>query len=131
MARKQVELPGMERESIKELDAAIETYNEHRNEWVAAREKVQASKAVLVQLAKTHNVTVYRDETADPPLVLTLTERDATVKVTEMAASSTRPGSNWERRWTNTAPPRGGESSRSGCWPTSETRTSFETAPRP
>lgn len=85
MARKQKELPGLERQSIKELDVAIETYNEHRNAWVAAREKVQAAKAQLIQVAKEHKVTTYRDETADPPLVLTLTERDDVVKVVEMA----------------------------------------------
>lgn len=85
MARKQKELPGLERQTIKELDVAIETYNETRNAWVAAREKVQTAKAQLIQVAKAHQVTTYRDETADPPLVLTLTEREDAVKVTEMA----------------------------------------------
>jgi hypothetical protein len=84
---KQAELPGTERKTIAELDAAMEHYAEKRDAWVSARTEVQAAKEKLVQLAKAHGVTIYRDETANPPLVLTLTERDAAVKVTAAAGA--------------------------------------------
>jgi hypothetical protein len=79
---KQVELPGVEKPTIKELDYAIELYAEKKNAWVKARTEVQAAKAKLMELARTHGVTIYRDDNAVPPLVMTLKEREAVLKVT-------------------------------------------------
>lgn len=78
---KQTELPGVEKPSIKELDAAIELYAEKRDAWVSARTEVQAAKAKLLELAAKHEVTIYRDDTASPPLVMTLKTREAQLKV--------------------------------------------------
>jgi hypothetical protein len=80
--KKQTELPGMEAPKHPELDTAIETYAEKRDIRVAALVEEKQAKAVLLQLAEQLGVKVYRDETASPPLVLTLTEREVSVKVT-------------------------------------------------
>jgi hypothetical protein len=85
---KQTELPGVERETIPELDAALELYVEKRDARVAALVEEKAAKAKLLEVARTHGKTIYRDETAQPPLVLTLTERDAVLKVTAVGDGS-------------------------------------------
>jgi hypothetical protein len=85
---KQTELPGVEKPTIKELDAAIELYAEKRDAWVAARTEVQAAKAKLVELANTHGITIYRDDSVNPPLMLTLRAREALLKVTAVGAAA-------------------------------------------
>lgn len=45
------------------------------------RTEVGDLKVKLIQTAKKHGVTSYRDETAVPPLVLTLKTREDSVKV--------------------------------------------------
>lgn len=89
MARaKQAELPGVEKQGNAELDAALELYAEKRDLWVEARTEVQAAKAKLLELAKAAGLTIYRDDNAVPPLVMTLKEREATLKVTAVGAAA-------------------------------------------
>jgi hypothetical protein len=85
MAKKQAELPGMETPRIEELETAIETFFEKRQAWTKAGVELKDAKAMLAELGKKHGITTYRDETANPPLVLALVEREPAVKVTEMA----------------------------------------------
>jgi nucleoid-associated protein YgaU len=79
--RKQGELPGMEAPKIPELDTLLEQYAEKTSALSALRVDVGQLKVNIIQTAEKHGVTVYRDETADPPLLLTITERDVAVKV--------------------------------------------------
>lgn len=75
---KQGELDGMESASIKELDTLME---ELHAKSASLRTEVGDLKVTLIQTAKKHGVTSYRDETAVPPLVLTLKTREDSVKV--------------------------------------------------
>lgn len=85
MGKRQSELPGMEAQRIEELDLAIEAYDEARNVWVSKRQDVQDAKDKLLALAAKHNVTIYRDDSHDPPLVLSIAESKV-LKVKSAAA---------------------------------------------
>lgn len=78
---KQGELDGMESASIKELDTLMEELHAKSASLSRLRTEVGDLKAKLIQTAKKHGVTSYRDETAVPPLVLTLKTREDSVKV--------------------------------------------------
>lgn len=78
---KQGELNGMERPSIKELDTLMEEYAAKCASLSRLRTEVGDLKKKLIQTAKKHGIAAYRDETAVPPLVLTLKTRDDSVKV--------------------------------------------------
>lgn len=80
-AKRQDSLPGMEPKAIPELDAVMELYAEKASALSALRQEVGQLKEQLIQEARKAGVTTYRNETAAPPLVLTLTERDVAVKV--------------------------------------------------
>lgn len=78
---KQGELDGMESASIKELDTLMEELHAKSASRSRLRTEVGDLKVKLIQTAKKHGVTSYRDETAVPPLVLTLKTREDSVKV--------------------------------------------------
>jgi hypothetical protein len=64
MARKkQADLPGMERKTIREVNDAAE------------------AKQALISAMQKHELSVYRDDSASPPLVVTLVEGKVNVKV--------------------------------------------------
>lgn len=77
---KQGELDGMESASIKELDTLMEELHAKSASLSRLRTEVGDLKVKLIQTAKKHGVTSYRDETAVPPLVLTLKTREDSVK---------------------------------------------------
>lgn len=82
MARKkQTELPGMERQTIQEVNDAAEAYVDARDERMALTEKEVTAKDALIRAMQKHELTVYRDETASPPLVVTIVEGKVNVKV--------------------------------------------------
>lgn len=78
---KQGELDGMESASIKELDTLMEELHAKSASLSRLHTEVGDLKVKLIQTAKKHGVTSYRDETAVPPLVLTLKTREDSVKV--------------------------------------------------
>lgn len=78
---KQGELDGMESASIKELDTLMEELHAKSASLSRLRTEVGDLKVKLIQTAKKHGVTSYRDETAVPPLVPTLKTREDSVKV--------------------------------------------------
>lgn len=78
---KQGELDGMESASIKDLDTLMEELHAKSASLSRLRTEVGDLKVKLIQTAKKHGVTSYRDETAVPPLVLTLKTRENSVKV--------------------------------------------------
>lgn len=84
---KQVELPGVEKPTFPELNLALEAYDAARDAWVEARTAVQAAKAKLLEEARKADVTIYRDDTAVPPLMLVLKEREASLKVTKVGSA--------------------------------------------
>lgn len=78
---KQGEFNGVERPSIKELDTLMEEYAATCASLSRLRTEVGDLKKKLIQTAKKHGIATYRDETAVPPLVLTLKTREDSVKV--------------------------------------------------
>lgn len=87
MPRKQLDIPGTERQTIKEIDDAAEAYVDARDARMKKTEKEHEAKDALIAAMKAHNTLVYRDESVDPPLVVTLVDK-STVKVTEAPAES-------------------------------------------
>jgi len=83
--KRQQSIPGTEPESIKELDDAAESYVEARDERIAKLEVEVEAKEALVRVMKKHKLEVYRDESASPPLTVTLTPGADKVKVTAAA----------------------------------------------
>lgn len=83
--RKQGELPGMESPKHPELDTLLELYAEKSSAISSARVALGELKEKIIQTADKLGLTVYRNDTASPPLVLTLTERDLAVKVQAVA----------------------------------------------
>jgi len=81
--KKQAEIPGTERQRIKELDDAAESYVEARDERMAKTEREVEAKEALVAVMKKHDLTVYRDESTTPPLVVTLIPGVDKVKVSQ------------------------------------------------
>jgi hypothetical protein len=84
--KKQQALPGMERKRIEELDSAAETYVEARDERMKLTEREVEARQALVTAMQRHNLTVYKDESATPALIVTLAEGDPKVKVTTDAS---------------------------------------------
>lgn len=83
MARKQKELPGMEKPTIKELDTAAEEYREKMLKRKKAGEAEKTAKSALIAAMKKHGQDVYRDESVTPALVVVLVPGEDGVKVTE------------------------------------------------
>lgn len=81
MAKKQLRIPGTERNAIPELDAAAEVYVKERDKRMSMTEKEVAAKDVLIGMMKKHGLSIYKDEDADPPLIITLTAGKDVVKV--------------------------------------------------
>jgi hypothetical protein len=81
MAR-QKELAGVEKESVKEIEAAAEAYVDARDKRMRLTEKEVEAKTTLIEVMRKHKRTVYRDDNAAPPLLITLKEGAVSVKVT-------------------------------------------------
>jgi hypothetical protein len=79
--KKQLPIPGTEKETIKEVDTAAEAYVNARDERMQLTERESEAKEALVHVMKKHNLEVYRDENAVPPLVVTLIPGEDRVKV--------------------------------------------------
>jgi len=79
--KKQLSIPGAERKTIGEIDAAAEAYVSARDERMKLTEQEVASRDALIQVMKKHKVDVYRAD-ASPPLVVTLIPGEDKVKVT-------------------------------------------------
>lgn len=94
MTRRQMEIAGTERPSIKEIDSAAEAYREMRNKRQRMTEKEKVAKDALVGVMKKHRQDVYMDEGHSPPLVVTLVPGKDGVKVSD--ADKEDPGDDEE-----------------------------------
>lgn len=70
--KKQAEIPGTERKKVAELDHAAEAYVSARDERMELTEREVEARSALISVMRKHNLTVYRDEDAEPPLIVTL-----------------------------------------------------------
>jgi len=84
MAKKQTEIPGTERERNKEIEDAAESYVEARDDRMKFTEVEVERRDALVAVMEKYHLQVYRDETAEPPLLITLSPGVAKVKVTRV-----------------------------------------------
>ena len=82
--KKQTSIPGTEPKSITEVDTAAEAYVEARDERMALTEKEVEAKDALINVMKKHDLSVYRDDEADPPLVVTIIPGVDKVKVSRV-----------------------------------------------
>lgn len=82
MARQET-IPGTERKSIKEVDVAGEEYRKARDARMAKGKTEKEKKDQLVEVMLKHNLTVYRDDDASPPFVVTVSTKH-NVKVTNV-----------------------------------------------
>lgn len=86
MAKKkarQGELPGIEREQIKEVKDAAIAYEEARDARMKKSESEKEQKDALIEVMRRNKLTVYRDDSVDPPIVITLADK-TNVKVTRV-----------------------------------------------
>ena len=76
MSRKQLEIAGTERASkIDELDVAAEKYVEARDKRMSLTKKEIEQRSLLISAMQKHKLEVYEDTGADPPLLVTLSEK--------------------------------------------------------
>ena len=87
--KKQAELPGIERRSIPEIETAAEAYVEARDERMARTDDEVSARDALIEVMNRHKLKVYKDETSDPPLVITLEDTTVTVKVKKVPREPT------------------------------------------
>ena len=78
---KQTELKGIEKPKHEELDKLMEEHAAHASALGEARQRMGELSEQMLAYAKKHNLKTYRDDTAVPPLLFTLTEESAKVKV--------------------------------------------------
>lgn len=75
---------GTEKKSIKEVDSAAEAYVEVRDERMKLTEREVEARDVLLAVMQKHKLDLYRDDDAAPPLLVTIIEGDAKVKVSRL-----------------------------------------------
>jgi len=86
--KKQTELPGMEKPTHKELDTLMEEHAALATQLGETRQRMGELSEQMMAKARELKLSVYRNETAVPPLVLTVTEGTAKVKVKPAGAVS-------------------------------------------
>jgi hypothetical protein len=85
MAKKQKALPGMERETNAEVDAAAELFLNRQTKYAKAGVEKKVAKEGLIAAMQKARLTSYKDEEAG--LVVMLTEGKPSVKVKEIEDS--------------------------------------------
>lgn len=78
---RQLEVPGTERQNIPEVMDAAEAYETARDKRMALTEEESTAKTALVEVMKKHNLTVYKDPNAVPPILVTRKPGKDSVKV--------------------------------------------------
>ena len=79
--KKQTELPGLERPTHKELDTLMEEHAALATTLGETRQRMGELAEQMLAKATELKLTVYRHETAVPPLVLTVTPGETKLKV--------------------------------------------------
>lgn len=82
MARQET-IPGTERKSIKEVDVAGEEYRKARDARIKKTIPEKQTKQKLVDVMIKHGLSVYRDDEASPPFIVSVTTKH-NVKVTNV-----------------------------------------------
>lgn len=82
MAKRQAEIPGTERKTVKELNDCAEAYVDVRDKRMKLTEREGEMKERLVTAMRKHGLEVYRDDDASPPLLVVLKPGKDNVRVT-------------------------------------------------
>ncbi len=82
--KKQLQIAGTEKKSIKEVDAAAEAYVEARDERMQLTEREVEARDALITVMKKHKLDLYRDDDAAPPLLVTLIAGEDKVRVSRI-----------------------------------------------
>ncbi len=80
---KQERIPGTEGKSIPEVDVAGEEYRKARDARIKKTVPEKEKKAELIAVMLKHGLSVYRDDDAVPPFVVTVATKH-NVKVTNL-----------------------------------------------
>lgn len=86
--KKQTELPGLERPKHAEMDTLMEEFAAQASILGEARQRMGELNEQMLAKARELKLTTYRDETAVPPLLFTLTE---STRVKVKAAKAAEP----------------------------------------
>lgn len=84
MARKQMEVPGTERQKIKEIRDSAFWYQQKRDERMELSRLEKEAKNALIAAMKKHKVENYRIDDATPPLQVQYISGKENVKVHEV-----------------------------------------------
>lgn len=79
--KKQTELPGIEKPKHPELDTLMEEHAELAGKLGETRQRMGELNEQMMAKAKELGLAAYRNETAVPPLLLTVTQGTTKVKV--------------------------------------------------
>lgn len=80
---RQQSIPGTEQKIHAAVRAAGDAYVDEAAKSARAKKKSDESKAVLLAAMEKHDVETFRDDEADPPVIITRTERHG-IKVTKL-----------------------------------------------
>lgn len=84
--KKQTELPGMEKPKHPELDVLLERQVELKSTLGETRQELGANNEQIIATMEKLGIETYRDETAVPPILVTLTKGAAKVAVKQVGA---------------------------------------------
>lgn len=80
---RQQRIPGTEVKIPTAVRAAGDAYVEEAAKTAQAKKKADETKAVLIAAMEKHEVETFRDDEADPPVIVSLTQRTG-IKVTKL-----------------------------------------------
>lgn len=96
MAR-QTEVPGTERQVNKKVAKAGATYVDQRDKRMGETKKEKEVKDALIATMREEKVKIYRDDEADPPVLITLSNK-YDVKVTRIGSDDDDAGGEEETK---------------------------------
>jgi hypothetical protein len=89
---RQQTIPGTESKIPAAVRAAGDAYVNEAAKTAKAKHKADEAKAVLLAAMEKHEVTTFRDDEADPPVIISRTERHG-IKVTKLKKAQETDGS--------------------------------------
>lgn len=88
---RQTRIPGTEAKIPAAVRAAGDAYVEEAAQTAQAKKKADEAKAVLLAAMTKHDVQTFRDDEADPPVIVSRTIREG-IKVTKLKKKQPEEG---------------------------------------
>ncbi len=93
MAKKQMQIPGTERKSVPEVEAAAEAYRDVRDERCELSKREKQKKLELLAVMKAHKVKKYKyDDEQGEEILVSLDDRDPEVSVRKTGEAESEIG---------------------------------------